>query len=115
MPLRMAAASLVEQAMQHAMHATCPVAPTAEQLESRGTAWILGSFLVCPCHLPITMMIASAVLAGTAAGALLRVHPYVSGGVISAVWVAGTLRGLWLLRAARRFVSAPTTQGRART
>jgi len=89
--------------MPETMHATCPVAPTADHLESRGTAWILWSFLACPCHLPITMAVASAVLAGTAAGALLHTHPFVSGGLITLVWAAGTWRGIWLLRAARRY------------
>jgi len=83
------------------------VPPTADQLESRGTAWIVGSFLVCPCHLPITLAIVSAVLAGTAAGALLRAHPFLAGGIISLVWAAGTWRGFWLIRAARRY--RPTT------
>ena len=60
-----------------------------------------GAFLICPCHLPITLGLAATLLAGTAAGAALRDYPGVSGIVIAIVWMAATWRGLHLVRSAR--------------
>lgn len=60
------------------------------------------SFLACPCHLPLTLAAAGVLLGGTAVGALLRDHGLVAGLVISSAWVAGTGRGLWLVRRAQR-------------
>jgi len=89
---------------------TCEV-PTASQptfakatvgrLENRGMAWVIGAFVFCPCHLPITLSVLALLLGGTAAGALLRAHPYVAGAVVTTLWAAGTWRGFRLIRAAR--------------
>jgi hypothetical protein len=72
------------------------------QLERRGRLWIFGSFALCPCHLPLTLGILATVLGGTALGALLRDHVLVAGLVVTAVWLAGTIRGLQLVRMAER-------------
>ncbi|HSC14541.1 MAG TPA: hypothetical protein VLI71_05450 [Gammaproteobacteria bacterium] len=85
------------------MAASCSLPSTATRLETRGMVWLVASFLVCPCHLPLTLGLAGLLLAGTTAGALLQSHPYAAGIVITAVWAAGTWRGFHLLRAARRF------------
>jgi hypothetical protein len=45
-------------------------------------------------------------LGGTAAGALLRAHPYIAGAVVTALWIAGTWRGLALVRRARMVTSS---------
>jgi cytochrome c biogenesis protein CcdA len=84
-----------------AAHARCCTI-TPEQAEHKGTAWVAGAFLICPCHLPITMTVLAAVLSGTAAGAVLRDHPYAAGSAITIIWLAATLRGVWYFRAARR-------------
>ena len=76
---------------------------TAGRLEKRGMAWMIGAFIFCPCHLPITLSILALLFGGTAAGALLRAHPYVAGGVVTVLWAAGTWRGLMLVRSAQRF------------
>lgn len=81
---------------------TITPAPDGAALERRGRAWLLWSFLACPCHLPLTLGLLGMVLGGTAAGALLRANAWVAGGVIAAVWAAGTARGLWLVRKAER-------------
>jgi len=73
---------------------------TVEQAENRGLAWVLGAFVICPCHLPLTLWAAAALLSGTTAGLLLRQHIYVAGAVISAVWAAATWRGILYFRAA---------------
>ena len=63
---------------------------------------ILASFLACPCHLPITLAVLGTVLGGTAAGVALREHTVIAGLLIAAVWIAGTGRGLLLVRRAER-------------
>jgi len=51
---------------------SCRVASAAARLEGRGVLLLIGAFLFCPCHLPLTLALAGMLLAGTAAGALLR-------------------------------------------
>src|ERR1700687_1068286 len=68
----------------------CAVKVTPEQGEIRGLAWVIGAFLICPCHLPLTLGLAATLLSGTAAAALLHDHPYVAGPIISLVWLAAT-------------------------
>ena len=77
--------------------------PAARQLEKRGMAWMIGAFVFCPCHLPITLAVLGMVLGGTAAGAMLSAHPYIAGTVVTLVWAAGTWRGFSLVRSAQRF------------
>jgi hypothetical protein len=74
----------------------------ATDLERRGRWWLLASFLACPCHLPITLAVLGTVLGGTAAGVALREHTVLAGVLIAAVWIAGTGRGLLLVRRAER-------------
>jgi cytochrome c biogenesis protein CcdA len=81
-------------------------APKPAQLENRGMAWMIGAFVFCPCHLPITLGALALILGGTAAGALLRAHPYVAGLIVTLLWAAGTWRGYSLIRSAREIVSA---------
>ena len=66
--------------------------------ERRGLRTVGWAFLLCPCHLPITLTLLGIALGGTAAGAFLRDHAWVAGGVITLGWVALTWRGLWLVR-----------------
>ena len=84
---------------------TCEV-PTASQLENRGMAWVIGAFVFCPCHLPITLSVLALLLGGTAAGAMLRAHPYLAGAVVTLVWAAGTWRGFALVRSARKHAAS---------
>ena len=74
----------------------------AIQLERRGRWWLIGSFLLCPCHLPLSLAVLATLLAGTSFGVLLRDHTWLAAGVISAVWAAGTGYGLLLVRRAER-------------
>jgi hypothetical protein len=70
--------------------------------ERRGRRWIFGSFALCPCHLPLTLAVLATVFGGTALGALLRDHGLLAGLIISAAWLAGTARGLLLVRMAQK-------------
>ena len=63
--------------------------------------WVVGAFLICPCHLPLTLGLAATLLAGTAAGAALRGHPVLAGTIMTLAWLAATWRGIQLLRSAR--------------
>ena len=78
-----------------------PLNLTCAQAENRGLAWVIGAFVICPCHLPLTLWWAAALLSGTAAGALLRGHPYVAGSTITVLWLAATWRGVRYFLAAR--------------
>jgi len=72
-------------------------------------AWMVGGFLFCPCHLPLTLWLGATLLAGTALGAALRDHPVASGIIIALVWGAATWRGVHLIRSARTRRSAGLT------
>lgn len=70
--------------------------------ERRGRRWIFGSFVLCPCHLPVTLAIVGSLAGGTALGGLLRDHMLLAGLVITAGWVIGTANGFRLVRHAQR-------------
>ena len=55
---------------------------------------MIGAFLICPCHLPLTLGLVATALAGTAVGALVSGHPYAAGVVISSAWLAATWYGI---------------------
>lgn len=76
--------------------------PAGRALERRGRTWLLWSFLLCPCHLPLSLGVLGAVLAGTSAGAVLREHVWVAGTVLTVSWVVGTGYGFHLIRRAQR-------------
>jgi cytochrome c biogenesis protein CcdA len=79
---------------------SCTVEVRAGQGEIRGLAWVIGAFLICPCHLPLTLALLATLLSGTAAAALLHNHPYLAGAVITLVWMAATWRGIRHIREA---------------
>jgi hypothetical protein len=80
----------------------CDLDAARRARHTRGIAWVIGAFVICPCHLPITLAVAAALLGGTAAGVALRAHPLGAGSVITLTWVAATWHGFRLMRAAQR-------------
>jgi len=89
-------------APEAALPAVCPVpSPVARRTRRRGVRWVAGSFLFCPCHLPITLTVLAGLLGGTTLGAALHHNPLAAAGIITTVWAAGTWRGLRLVCAAR--------------
>jgi hypothetical protein len=94
----LAAALGIGVAIRHRRRTACPVKPTPAPSETKGMAWVIGAFLICPCHLPITLGLLGAVLGGTAAGAALRGHLAIAGTIVSLAWLAGTWHGFRLLR-----------------
>ena len=69
-------------------------------VENRGIAWVLGAFVFCPCHLPLTLWILASVFAGTAIGVLISEHVVIAGVLVTSVWVIASWRGMWLMRRA---------------
>ena len=70
-------------------------------LESRGRLWLLGSFLFCPCHLPLTIAVLATVLGGTGLAAMIRDNAVVVAVFVTLLWLGGTAYGFRLLRRAR--------------
>jgi MerE protein len=79
----------------------CCAVPSARSANGRGLAWVFGAFVICPCHLPITLTVAAALLGGTGAGIALRSHPVIAGLVITAAWAAATWHGFRLMAPSR--------------
>jgi len=80
--------------------------PDPRKLENRGMLWMVGAFVFCPCHLPLTLSALALLLGGTAAGAMLREHPYYAAAIVTSLWIAGTWRGLLLVRRATSSATA---------
>lgn len=74
----------------------------AGQLERQGRRWLLWSFLLCPCHLPLTLAALTTVLASTGFGVVLRDHAVIAGALLTLAWVVGTGYGFRLVRQAER-------------
>ncbi len=83
---------------------------SAPALERRGLWWLLWSFLLCPCHLPLSLGMLAALFSGTSFGAAFRDHTWVAGVVISLTWLAGTAYGFHLIRQAKRAGGACPTR-----
>lgn len=77
------------------------------RLERRGRWWLVGSFLVCPCHLPITLAWLGMILSGTGLGLVVRGHTWLVGSLLTLSWAAGTWYGFRLLRLARNEEACP--------
>jgi hypothetical protein len=84
----------------------------APALERRGRAWLIWSFLLCPCHLPLSLAVLASLFGGTALGTVVRDHAWVAGTLITATWIMGTGYGFHLIRRAQRANgSCPTSPG----
>ena len=64
----------------------------------KGLLWVAGAFVFCPCHLPLTLWLLAAVLAGSTAGAFVQGHPVIAGTSTTLVWLAATWHGMRLMR-----------------
>jgi mercuric ion transport protein len=80
----------------------CEVRAAEPPRQARGLAWVAGAFVICPCHLPITLAVGAALLGSTAAGVALRAHPIVAGLLITIAWALATWHGFRLMGGARR-------------
>jgi MerE protein len=75
---------------------SCALTPV--RAETRGVAWVAGAFLICPCHLPLTLSLITTALAGTTAGLLVGAHWVAAGIIITLAWLAATWHGIQLMR-----------------
>lgn len=67
--------------------------------QKRGIAWVVGSFIFCPCHLPLTLGLVAAIFGGTALGGLVLHYSLFAGAIITLLWAVGTWYGFRQLRA----------------
>ncbi len=89
----------------------CALPAVDANTEKRGLLWVMGSFLICPCHLPLTLGLLGTVLGGTALGAVLRHYTLLAGLIVTVAWGAGTWRGVAHLRRAARYAQAVSGGG----
>jgi hypothetical protein len=82
--------------MTDTSHSTAPpdrpatvTAGPDERLERSGRWWLFGSFVFCPCHLPLTLGLLAAVFGGTTVGVVVRDHAWVAGTILTGSWVMG--------------------------
>lgn len=69
-----------------------------QKQQKRGILWIIGSFALCPCHLPLTLGLLATLLGGTAFGAFFIHNLLLAGIGITLLWAAGTWYGFRHLR-----------------
>ena len=65
-----------------------------DQRERRGRRWLIWSFLLCPCHLPLTLGVLGAVLGGTAVGPLVKANGLTIGIGLTLIYAVGVGIGL---------------------
>jgi len=63
---------------------------------------LITSFVMCPCHLPVTLGLLALIGGGSAFGVFVRSNGWVIGSIVTVLWLAGTARGFWLIRQADR-------------
>lgn len=66
-----------------------PLDPQARQHEKRGRKWLVLSYFLCPCHLPITLALVGAAFGGTVFGAAVTGNALRVGIVMSAGYGLG--------------------------
>ncbi|MBA4072917.1 MAG: hypothetical protein C0497_13920 [Gemmatimonas sp.] len=67
-------------------------------------AWLVGGFLFCPCHLPITLALFGVLFAGTVLGAVLQQYVLLVALLTTAIWLAASWYGLRLMSRSTRAV-----------
>jgi hypothetical protein len=77
-------------------------APEARRAENRGRLWLVGSYLLCPCHLPVFMALVASLAGGTAVGAALTASAWRLGAVLGLLYALALWRGFRHLRRAQR-------------
>ena len=83
-----------------------PTHPEARQHERRGRRWLVVSFLLCPCHVPLALVLAGALLGGSTLGAAITGNAVPVGIVMSALYGLMLWRGFRLIRRAKHIEAA---------
>jgi ABC-type nickel/cobalt efflux system permease component RcnA len=81
----------------------------ARQHEKRGRKWLVVSYVFCPCHLPIVLMLLGAAFGGTALGATVSGNALGVGIALTAVYGVVLWRGFRQIRWAKRIEAAGGT------
>lgn len=79
-----------------------PEDPTARDHERRGRRWLVVSYVLCPCHIPITLAVLGAAFGGSALGAALTGNALRVGIVLTALYALVLWRGFRQIRIAKR-------------
>ena len=96
--------------VQKEQQTTPTLSQNKDKTQRHGIAWVIGSFLFCPCHLPLTLGLLAAIFGGTALGAVLVHYSLIAGVLITAIWAAGTWYGFRKLRATSTVACAIPTR-----
>ena len=78
-----------------------PTDPQARQHEKRGRKWLVVSYFLCPCHVPITLALVGAVAGGTAFGAAVTGNALRVGIILTAAYGVVLWRGFRQIRRAK--------------
>lgn len=115
MPMRMTTISPPDLEAEHADRAvyvnarwaffgeaSLPLNPVARQHERRGRRWLVVSYFLCPCHLPVVLALLGAAFGGSAVGAAVTGSALRVGVVLTAVYGVVLWRGFRSIRRAKR-------------
>ncbi len=86
--------------------ASLPADPVARGLERRGRWWLVLSYVLCPCHLPVTLSLAALVFGGSAVGATVAANAGGVAAVLTLAYVVVLWRGFRQLRRAKARLAA---------
>ena len=78
-----------------------PRDPTARQHEQRGRRWLVVSYFLCPCHIPITLALLGAVFGGSAIGAAVTGNALPVGIALTVLYAFVLWRGFRQIRIAK--------------
>jgi len=82
-----------------------PADPAARKHEQQGRRWLLVSYFLCPCHVPITLALISAVFGGTVFGAAVTGNAFRLGVVLTTAYAVVLWRGFRQIRRAKEIES----------
>ena len=82
-----------------------PSDPTARRLEKRGRWWLALSYVLCPCHLPVTLGLLGVAFGGSALGTIVAGHTTWIGIALTAGYAVVLWRGFRQLRRSKQAVA----------
>ena len=86
-----------------------PSDPLAREHEKRGRKWLVVSYFLCPCHVPIALAILGAVFGGSTLGAAATGNGLAIGIILTAAYGFALWRGFRQIRRAKRIEAAGGT------
>lgn len=88
-----------------------PLALTSpDAVEKQGRRWLLWSFILCPCHLPVTLGILGAIAGGGAFSSMVSRGSMTVGVVLTSLYAVGLTIGLRHVREANKLRSCADGQ-----